>query len=81
MMPFYWYVLCIGTMLCWHAYDIMFMGCDSHFGAQQNYASATRDPDMSHITQKGPLGYFLSKWVFFYFLNVHHFKISLWKTE
>ena len=41
MMPFYWYVLCIGTLLCWHAYDVMFMGCDSHFGTQKNYATTT----------------------------------------
>ena len=41
-MPFYWYVLCIGTYLCWHAYDVIFMGCNSHFGMQKNYASATR---------------------------------------
>ena len=41
MIPFYWYVLCIGTLLCWHAYDVMFMGCDSHFGTQKNYATTT----------------------------------------
>ena len=34
---------------------------------------------MSHVPQKGPLGYFLSKCLFFHFLNVHYFKISLWK--
>ena len=41
MIPFYWYVLCMGTLLCWHAYDVMFMGCDSHFGTQKNYATTT----------------------------------------
>ena len=41
MIPFYWYVLCIGTLLCWHAYDVMFMGCDSHFGTQKNYTTTT----------------------------------------
>ena len=41
MIPFYWYVLCMGTLLCWHAYDVMFMGCDSHFGMQKNYATTT----------------------------------------
>ena len=41
MIPFYWYVHCIGTLLCWHAYDVKFMGCDSHFGTQKNYASTT----------------------------------------
>ena len=41
MIPFYWYMLCIGTLLCWHAYDVMFMGCDSHFGTQKNYATTT----------------------------------------
>ena len=41
MIPFNWYVLCIGTLLCWHAYDVMFMGCNSQFWTQKNYASAT----------------------------------------
>ena len=34
-------MLCIGTLLCWHAYDVMFMRCDSHFGMQKNYATTT----------------------------------------
>ena len=42
MIPFYWYVLCIGTLLYWHAYDVMFMACDSHFGTQKNYATTTQ---------------------------------------
>ena len=29
------------TLLCWHAYDVMFMGCDSYFGTQKNYATTT----------------------------------------
>ena len=41
MIPFYWYVICMGTLLCWHSYDVMFMGCDSHFGTQKNYATTT----------------------------------------
>ena len=36
--------------------------------------------DMSRVTQKGPLAYFLSKYLFFFFLNVQYFKISLWKS-
>ena len=35
-------MLCIGTLLCWHAYDVVFMGCDSHFGTQKNYATITQ---------------------------------------
>ena len=42
MIPFYWYVLCIGTLLYWHADDVMFIGCDSHFGTKKNYATTTR---------------------------------------
>ena len=30
-------MLCIGTLLCWHAYDVMFMGCNSHLWTQKNY--------------------------------------------
>ena len=41
MIPFHWYVICMGTLLCWHAYDVMFMGCDSHFGTQKNDAITT----------------------------------------
>ena len=31
---------------------------------------------LSRVTQKGSLGFFLSKCLFFYFLNVHYFHIS-----
>ena len=47
MISFYWYVLCIGTLLCWHAYDVMFMGCNSHFGTQKNYATTTKAFNLS----------------------------------
>ena len=41
MIPFHWYVLCIGILLCWHANDVMFWGYQSHFGTQKNYATGT----------------------------------------
>ena len=53
IIPFYWYVLCIGTLLCWHAYDVMFMGCNSHFGMQKNYTSATTRN--THVQYKRPI--------------------------
>ena len=31
MILFFWYVLCIGTLLCWHICDVIFMGCNSFF--------------------------------------------------
>ena len=41
MIPFHWYVLCIGILLCWHANDVMFWGYQAHFGMQKNYATGT----------------------------------------
>ena len=41
MIAFYWNVYCIGILLCLHAYDVMFMGCNAHLGTQMNYVSAT----------------------------------------
>ena len=41
MIPFHWYVLCIGILLCWHANDVMFLGYQAHFGTQKNYATGT----------------------------------------
>ena len=41
MIPFHWYVLCIGILMCWHANDVMFWGYQAHFGAQKNYATGT----------------------------------------
>ena len=41
MIAFYWYVLCIGILLSWHAYDVMFLGCQANFGMQKNYATGT----------------------------------------
>ena len=41
MIPFHWYVLCIGILLCWHANDVMFWGYQAHFGTQKNYATGT----------------------------------------
>ena len=35
MIAFYWYVLFIGILLCWHANDVMFMGCQANFGTQK----------------------------------------------
>ena len=46
-------MLCIGTLLCWHAYDVMFMGCDSHFGTQKNYATTTISSIRGITTQEG----------------------------
>ena len=40
----------MGTLLCWHAYDVMFMGCDSHFGTQKNYATTT-PLDKGHVPE------------------------------
>ena len=31
-------MLCIGILLCWHAYDVMFMGCNAHLGTPKNHA-------------------------------------------
>ena len=41
MIAFYWYVLCIGILLSWHANDVMFLGCQANFGMQKNYATGT----------------------------------------
>ena len=41
MRAFYWYVLCIGILLSWHANDVMFLGCQANFGTQKNYATGT----------------------------------------
>ena len=41
MIAFYWYVLCIGILLSWHANDVMFLGCQANFGTQKNYATRT----------------------------------------
>ena len=41
MIAFYWYVLCIGILLSWHANDIMFWGCQANLGTQKNYATGT----------------------------------------
>ena len=41
MIAFYWYVLCIGILLSWHANDVMFWGCQANFGTQKNYATGT----------------------------------------
>ena len=41
MIAFYWYVLCIGILLSWHANDVMFLGCQANFGTQKNYATGT----------------------------------------
>ena len=41
MIPFHWYVLCIGILLCCHANDVMFWGYQAHFGTQKNYATGT----------------------------------------
>ena len=51
MIPFYWYVLYIGTLLCWHANDVRFMGCDSHFGTQKNYATTTLAEKPSYMCE------------------------------
>ena len=42
MIAFYWYVLCIGILLSWHANDVMFLGCQANFGTQKNYATGTQ---------------------------------------
>ena len=42
MIAFYWYVLCIGILLSWHANDVMFLGCQANFGTQKNYATGTK---------------------------------------
>ena len=39
---FFWYVLCIGILLSWHANDVMFLGCQANFGTQKNYATGTK---------------------------------------
>ena len=59
MIPFYWYVLCMGRLLCLHASDVLFMGCDSHFGTQKNYATTTErfvwlSPVWMHIIKTHP---------------------------
>ena len=41
MVAFYWYVLCIGILLSWHANDVMFLGCKANLGTQKNYATET----------------------------------------
>ena len=41
MIAFYWYVLCIGILLSWHANDVMFLGSQANFGTQKNYATGT----------------------------------------
>ena len=41
MIPFLWYVICIGILLCWHANVVMFWGLHSHFGTQKNNATTT----------------------------------------
>ena len=41
MIALYWYVLCIGILLSWHANDVMFLGCQANFGMQKNYATGT----------------------------------------
>ena len=41
MIAFYWYVLCIGILLSWHANDVMFLGCQANFGTQKNYPTGT----------------------------------------
>ena len=41
MIAFYWYVLCIGILLSWHANDVMFLGCQANFGTQKNIATGT----------------------------------------
>ena len=41
MIAFYWYVLCIGVLLSWHANDVMFLGCQANFRTQKNYATGT----------------------------------------
>ena len=45
MIPFHWYVLCIGILMCWHANDVMFWGYQAHFGTQKNYATGTLLPN------------------------------------
>ena len=42
MIAFYWYVLCIGILLSWHANDVMFLGSQANFGTQKNYATGTK---------------------------------------
>ena len=42
MIAFYWYVLCIGILMSWHANDVMFFGCQANFGTQKNYATGTQ---------------------------------------
>ena len=39
---FYWYVLCIGILLCWSANGVMLWGCHAQFGTQKNCATTTR---------------------------------------
>ena len=41
MIAFYWYVLCIGILLSWHANDVMFLGCRANFETRKNYATGT----------------------------------------
>ena len=46
MIAFYWYVLCIGILLSWHANDVMFLGCQANFEMQKkNYAIGTFGSD------------------------------------
>ena len=40
-MCFVWVHLSRSLFLYLHASDVMFMGCDSHFGTQKNYATTT----------------------------------------
>ena len=35
MISFYWYVLCIGILLSWHANDVMFLGCQPILGRKR----------------------------------------------
>ena len=52
IIPFYWYVQNIGILLCWHAYDVMFMGCNANLGTQKNYAFATLAFGISDLSRK-----------------------------
>ena len=58
MIAFYWYVLCIGMLLSWHANDVMFLGCQANFGTQKNYATGT----IQYLRLTIALKFFLSQY-------------------
>ena len=51
MMPFYWYLLFIGRMLCWYAYDTMF-GDDMPFWGRQRITCSLPQPQITFTIKK-----------------------------